>query len=45
MGIRISSSFTPTGPLVYTGVGKQTDKAATFDYLVECSKESSYPWI
>ena len=43
--IKSGGVVTPTGPLIYVGIGKQTRRVATFDDIVEWSQESSYPWI
>ena len=43
--IQSGGVVTPTGPLIYVGVGKQTGRIATFNDIVEWSKESSYPWL
>ena len=43
--IKSGGVVTPTGPLIYVGIGKQTRQVATFDDIVEWSQESSYPWI
>jgi len=42
--IKSGGVVTPTGPLIYVGIGKQTGPITTFYDLVKWSKESTYPW-
>jgi hypothetical protein len=43
--IKSGGRITPTGPIIYTGYGKQTGRIVDFDGFVEWAKHTPYPWI